>query len=177
HGGIAGFEELEATATKELGEERAAFLVARDQMTLRAVQNWIWRKVRDDTVIPKAKEFLVKNGFGPIAAKLRVDTLMEGIQEARNINWTDVTDIRGADEFVAVQQKILGLLNPTSSSILQSAQLNASISTKEAERFSIDLFKKLGDDGEDLIAAAGQANVPEPYKGLVAKLLQGAAEE
>jgi len=174
---IAAFTNLETTATNDLRQEKANFVIARDQMTLRAVQNWIWTRARDEIVVPKAKEFLIQNGFAAVAAKIRVDALMEGIQAARKLGWTTVTDIHGADEFIAVQQKVLGLLDPTRSSILQSAQFNALASPKEADRFSKDLFGKLGQDGEELMAAAGQVNVPAPYKGLVAKLLGGSRRE
>lgn len=157
---------------KKLRQEQADFKVARDQMLLRAVQNWVWTKARDEIALPAAKDFLIANGLQPIAEKFRVGSLMQGIVAAREIDWSIVTRIRGANEFVAVQQKMLALLDPTKSRILQSAQFNALATTGEADAFAREVFEQLGDDGEDLIEAAGQTNLPPAYKGLAARLLR-----
>lgn len=169
---IAGYAELATSAAQDLLQEKAEYQIARDQMMLRAIQTWVWTQAREEIVIPKAKEFLIQNGFGAVAAKLHVDGLVEGIQAVRALSWQDVSHIRGADEFIAVQQKILGLLDPTKSAILQSAQFNALANTKEADIFSHELFGRLGEDGEELITSAGHANLPGPYQGLAAKLLR-----
>jgi hypothetical protein len=77
----------------------------------------------------------------------------------------------GIDEFMEVQRKVVGLLDPAKSRILQTAEFNGLISTAEGARFAREVYQQFGDDGVELANAAGQVSVDEPYQDLLSKLM------
>jgi hypothetical protein len=168
---IAALPDDIATTEREAREAKEGYLSSRDQMALRAAQNLLWTHARDDIVVPKLKEFLVANGIDRLAAKLDVAPLSEIVEEARSIKWLSMWYYSGIDELMAVQEKVVGLLNPTFSGILQSAEFNGLPSTAAGERFAREVFQQLGDDGVEIANAAGQVSVDGDYQDFLSKLM------
>ncbi len=160
-----------AAAGSQTREAKEGYLSSRDQMALRAAQNLLWTYARDEIVTPAVKEFLVANGIDKLAAKIDVAPLAEIVEEARNIKWSSMWYYSGIDEFMAAQEKVVGLLDPAKSRILQAAEFNGLPSTAEGGRFAQEVFERLGDDGVEIANAAGQVSVDETYQDLLSKLM------
>ena len=169
--GIEGLAREIVITNQDVTTAKNDSLQARDQLAVRAVQDWIWRSSRDELVIPEVQTFLQVNGFNEVAEKLGADGIIESMEAVRSISWSDVLGVRGLDEFKAVQEKVINLLNPTQSSILQSAEINAWATPEEGQRFAQGIFERLGDDAVEFFNAAGQVNVDEHYQGLLKTLL------
>jgi hypothetical protein len=170
-GQITTLQNDKTKAGQDISNAERDSLDARDKMVLSALQEWVWSSARDEVIIPEIRVFLTANGFDQVAEKLSAVTIWETIQEMRNVTWSDALGIRGLDEFKAVQEKTISLLNPTQSLILQSAEINAWATPSESEKFTRSVFERLGDDAVEYFKAAGQVNVDEQYQGLLQKLL------
>lgn len=160
-----------AAAESQTYEAKEGYLSSRDQMALRAAQNLLWTYARDEIVTPAVKEFLTANGIDQLAEKIGVAPLVEIAEEARNIKWSSMWWYDGVDEFMEVQEKVVGLLNPTFSGILQSAEFNGLPSTAAGSRFAQEVFQRLGDDSVEIANAAGQVSVDGTYQDLLSKLM------
>lgn len=158
-------------AVDETAQAKGDSLDARDKMVLSAVQEWLWNAARDNVIVPEVAAFLAANGHDQVAGKLGVSGILETIEDVRGITWSDALGIRGLDEFMAVQEKTVNLLNPAQSLILQSAEINAWATPAAGEAFARGVFERLGDDAAEFFRAAGQVNVDEHYQGLVRSLL------
>lgn len=159
---------------KKLGEKiliaKAEFPIFRNQMTLRALQSWLWTYERDNIVIPAVEKFLAKNGV-KFAVKHGLTPVVRLINEAGKLSFEKLTDIRGTNELLAVEREVVGLLNPTKSRILQAAEFNARITSDEAAAFADEVQEELGQHYEDLVVAAGVKLSP-PYQGLFKRLMR-----
>jgi hypothetical protein len=172
-GQITTLQNDHAKAGEDVSNAERDSQDARDKMVLSALQEWVWRSARDEVIIPEIRAFLTTNGFHQVAEKLSSVTVWETIQVMRNATWSDALGIRGLDEFKAVQEKTLQLLNPTQSLILQSAEINAWATPSESEKFTRSVFERLGNDTTEYFKAAGQVNVDEQYQSLLQNLLGG----
>lgn len=172
-GRVEGLKNEMSNTDQEINDAKQKSLDARDKMVLSALQEWLWNSARDKMIVPEIKAFLETNGFDQVAGELGASGILETIEDVRNISWSDVTGIRGLDEFKAVQEKTISLLNPTLSRILQSTEINAWATPEESARFGRSVSERLGDDSVEFFNAAGQVNVDEHYQGLLRNLLSG----